>query len=179
MRFKAAFQYDKAVAVYKEANPITLKKANVDFPCANDDLQEHIKEMIKRVREMPKQWTIVQLTTRFNQKEHLECNPDVVYTNPIHISVFDCGERGGLPFCVTVGAPIDKIANRTMEICGEMRDIIKSHKHLISNVKVTPEGMFKCYLDKRDYHNAREMINCRLKVFFIDFKCFEFIFIVS
>lgn len=169
MRFKASLQYDKGSE--GSSIPKTLKKESIAFPCANNNLKDNINAMLKNVVEMPKQWTIVQLTPQFNQDEILESDSDKVYTNPIHISVFKCGESNKMPFCVTASAPIDKIANQTIEICKEMKDIIQNNKLLIGNVQVTREGLFRNYKDKREYQDARDIIMCRLKVnrFFANF----------
>lgn len=120
--------------------------------------------MRKNVEEMPKEWTIVQLTPQFNIKERLNNKNDVCYTDPIHISVFNCGKGNTAPFCVTVSAPFDKIANKTIEICNEMKDIVEANTLLIRNVLVTREGFFRHYKDKKVYQDARDMINCRLRV---------------
>lgn len=113
---------------------------------------------------MPEEWTIVQLTPQFNQQEYLEYGPDRAHTGPIHISVFNCGKSSTEPFSVIVSAPVDKIANETVEVCKEMKDIIQTNKLLIGNVQVTREGFFRTYKDKKEYNEARETLNCRLKV---------------
>lgn len=164
LRFKASLQYEKALNAANNNTPPTLKKERFEFPCAGKDIKDKINTMLKNVEEMPKEWTIVQLTPQFNQKETLEYDQNRMYTNPIHITVFNCGKRNGSPLCVTVNAPFDKIANQTIEICNEMNDIVQKNKLLIGNVQVTREGFFRHYKDKKAYQDARDIINCRLKV---------------
>lgn len=170
LRFKASLQYDKALHSDESSTPKTIKKESMELPCENSDLNNKIDVMLNHVEEMPKEWTIVQLTPQFNQQESLEYDPDQAYTNPIHISVFNCGEKDKQPFCVTVNAPFDKIANRTIEIYREMKEIVKDNKLLIGNVQVTREGFFRSYRDKLAYQDARDVINYRLQVNLIFFR---------
>lgn len=162
LRFNATVQYDKALITDEKA--ATINKENVKFSCATVDLKHKINSMLRNVREMPKEWTVVQLTPEFNQDESFEFSGDKVYTNPIYVSVFNCGEGSGDPYCVRVNAPFDKIANKTIEVCAEMKDIIRENKLLISSVQCTKEGRFRHYHDKKVYMEARDLVNCRLMV---------------
>lgn len=97
-------------------------------------------------------------------KESLEVNPDRAYTNPIHISVFKCGRGKCKPFCLTVNSPKDKISGDVVELCQEMKDIIKKNKNILGNVEKTVEGYFRNAKDKQVYNDIRDSINSRLKV---------------
>lgn len=168
LRFKASLQHEKALAAAdNNSSPKTLKKDYVEFSCNSKNVKNEINTMLKKIEEMPEEWTIVQLTPQFNRKERCNRNMNFYFTNSIHISVFNCGEKGknSAPFCVTVQAPFDKIANNTIEICNEMRSIVEENKLLLRNVQVTHEGYFRHYKDKKAYQDARDLIDCRLKVF--------------
>lgn len=160
LRFTACVQYEKALN--NNSIPKTLNKERINFRCSDTNLSDRINTMLKNVEEMPKEWTIVQLTPHFNPETS---SSESTHTTPIHISIFNCGKGNTLPFWVTVNAPFDKIANHTIDICKEMMDIIQDNKLLIGNVQVTREGFFRHYKDKKTYQDARDTINCRLKVY--------------
>lgn len=164
LRFKASLQYEKALNATNNT-PRTIQKDRVEFSCAGTDIENQMGTMLNRIQEMPKEWTIVQLTSQFNEEEALQIKSHS-YTNPIHISVFNCGKTNTTPFCVTVNAPFDKISNKTIEVCNEMKNIVEENKLLVRNVHVTKEGLFRNFKDKKAYQDARDILNYRLKVIF-------------
>lgn len=107
------------------------------------------------------EWTIIQLTSKFSVSE-LNITNSKLDTNPIHISVFNCGMPDCKPFCVTVKAPEGSVDGKTIEICEEMNDIIKCNKTVLKSA-----GSLKSFTSNKDrkaYRDARENLNCRLRV---------------
>lgn len=107
------------------------------------------------------EWTIIQLTSQFNIHE-MNINDDKMYTNPLHISVFNCGMPQCEPFCITVDAPKCVVDGKNVEVCEEMSSIIQRNRDILGSV--TTSKHFSSCRDKKAYKDARENLNCRLKV---------------
>lgn len=92
----------------------------------------------------------------------MNINNDKIYTNPLHISVFKCGMPQCEPFCVTVDTPKCVVNGINIEVCEEMSNIIQCNKNILGSVGTSKH--FSSCKDKKAYRDARENLNCRLKV---------------
>lgn len=110
------------------------------------------------------EWTIVQLTTQFNIKESMQQDLSKMYTNPLHITVFNCGQTTLKPFCINVSAPKD-INGETIELCQEMHSIVTENKNLLYNCFGSMPIIEKVTVkQKKVYNDHRNALNNRLKV---------------
>ncbi|XP_017776541.1 PREDICTED: separin [Nicrophorus vespilloides] len=109
-RYQASLLYEKSIQE-TDHQILPLMKENFDVNCCNKAIDENIQKMLEKVEEMPKEWTLVQLTPVFNPQESNNINPSNVYTNPLHITIFNCGQNKSNPITVCVDAPRDNDDN--------------------------------------------------------------------
>lgn len=106
------------------------------------------------------EWTIVQVSSRFNVEENVKVPSDKWHTNPLHISVFNCGDVEPLPFCITTNVPYDMLAEKIIEINEEMKCVIEENK---TNLNCIGNGIMT-HNDKKLYCKKRLYINSRIRV---------------
>lgn len=114
------------------------------------------------------EWTIVQLTSQFNTKENLQVNVEEYYTNPLHVTVFNCNQHQTIPFTITVDIPKDKISGYNIEIRQEMHSIITENLNRFLEVK-KKSGKFLSHAVKQAYCKSRFLLNSRLEVIILNF----------
>ncbi|VEN42981.1 unnamed protein product [Callosobruchus maculatus] len=134
---------------------------NLDIKCPTYSKEEDVREMLQHVKELPKEWVLVQLTPRYNASENIEEHINKHYTEAIHISVFHCGPNAPDPFLVTVNAPKDPVNGQTVELEDEMHSIMRDNKQVLtSGAKIK---RFRSLAEKSDYLSKRRKTEDRLK----------------
>nr|CAH7756667.1 unnamed protein product [Callosobruchus chinensis] len=143
------------------AIPLADDIKNLDIKCSTYGREEDVREMLQHLKEMPKEWVLVQLTPRYNTLENIEERINKHYTGAIHISVFHCGPIAPDPFLVTVGAPKDPVNGQTVELEDEMYSIMRDNKQVLtSGAKMK---RFRSLAEKSDYLSKRRKTEDRLK----------------
>ncbi|KAI4468246.1 extra spindle poles 1-related [Holotrichia oblita] len=165
LRYKAIYRYEKNMQSECDNKHISINKMNIDFNCKGTNISENIAKMLEKIKEMPKEWVIVQLTPDYNPNENFETSPEARYTNALYVTIFHCGENQPKPFYIKINAPIDKISGKTIGIRQEMESIITDNKKSFADIKVNHHKteFFTSYMDKHVYQKARYTINNRLK----------------
>lgn len=156
LRFKACFQFDKSGSDH--TNPRTINKTNLQLACDSD---AGVQIMLDQIAELPKEWTIVQLTPMYSRDSYLIRDSNKQRTDSLHVTVFNCGQREMEPFSVIASAPIDKISVQPIEICEEMQSLIVGMHKLLTGVT---GDRFRNDMQKKSYCERREDQNNRLRV---------------
>ncbi|KAK9875303.1 hypothetical protein WA026_007700 [Henosepilachna vigintioctopunctata] len=148
LRLKAEIKLD-AATVQEGQEPI-LKKEYLSFTtshslslnCADIDV------MVERVAEMPKEWTVVQFTPQFCKEEIFASDSEQLFTSGIHMSVFKCGQKEDLPYCITL------LKNDVLTSRSDIRKLKTRLKEILSFPsreanKIMSQGQKKMYHKKR------------------------------
>ncbi|KAG5897816.1 hypothetical protein JTB14_011816 [Gonioctena quinquepunctata] len=163
LRARTVLRYEKLLANESKSfqNITNLQKCrdNLAFKCSTYSNDERINVMLKQLKEMPKEWTIVQMTPRYNSRDILNEDNNVYYTNSIHISVFSCGQDEQ-PFLVTVAPPKDPVTGHDIELIQEMNSIVKSNVEVLTNNK---KKVFRNPKEKMHYIDRRQAVEDRLR----------------
>ncbi|KAF5304771.1 hypothetical protein FQA39_LY09548 [Lamprigera yunnana] len=160
LRFTAIHQFEKSLQSLETTLPIN--KSYIDFTCTTTSLTERIHSMLSEIEEMPKEWTIIQLTSSFNAKENIDTTCENYHTDGVHVTVFNCGSKED-PFTVTVYPPRDKISGEIIEIKQEMFSIIKDNLQSLQNFQSFLGKTFKSSAEKLVYSEVRFFLNNRLE----------------
>ncbi|KAL3285845.1 hypothetical protein HHI36_000365 [Cryptolaemus montrouzieri] len=111
LRLKAEIQIDINEFQRKTENSI-LNREHLCFP--NSHMlslgQADIDVMLERIAEMPKEWTIIQITPQFSNEEIFATDSKHISTKGIYVTVFNCGRRSEVPYCVNL--PNDVLTTR-------------------------------------------------------------------
>ncbi|XP_023026934.2 extra spindle pole bodies like 1, separase [Leptinotarsa decemlineata] len=163
LRSRTVLRYEKLLANDPVSQNIThLQKSrdNLAFKCSTYPKNDRIRIMLEQMQEMPKEWTVVQLTPQYNSRDILNEDNNVYHTNPIHISVFSCGQNETRPFLINVGAPKDPVTGNNIELAQEMNSIVKGNIEVLTSNK---KKMFRNQKEKMDYIERRQLIEDRLR----------------
>ncbi|XP_022909758.2 separin isoform X1 [Onthophagus taurus] len=137
----------------------------LDFPNDKSPSITNILKMQNQIRDMPEEWTIVQITTKYNPEENVCVQSNKSFTNDLFITVFPCGNKKQLkPFSVKVLAPKD-VSGAVMNIKGEMDSIVNDNNTLLSSSKT-----ISTHSQKKDYASSRSDLNNRLKCLIKDIQ---------
>ncbi|CAH0552002.1 unnamed protein product [Brassicogethes aeneus] len=104
---------------------------NVMVKCSNSNIDKNINELINKLKVLPKEWTLVQLTSEFEADDNLNFKCDKYNTPGIHISVFTCGKRYSTPFMVSVDHPKDPVNGSKLELLNEIHCFLRQRKELL------------------------------------------------
>lgn len=170
LRNKTVYRYEKLLAdesnPFKKSSLLELSKERLTIKCSTYPKEKKIEEMLNQVNEFPKEWTVVQLTPQYNPMEIWNEDPDVYYTNAIHISMFTCN-TGDKPFHVSCSAPRDPVNGDVVELCNEMISILKLNKEVLSSHS---KKVFSNYKEKNDYMHKIQGVEDRLKLLVKDMQ---------
>lgn len=129
-----------------------------------DIFGDDMKTMLNMIEEMPKEWTLVQLTSRFNSKEYFISDHNELLTNGLHIVVFKCGPKASEPFSVIVSPPIDKISKSPIELRKHMHNFISDTKDLYYDPSKSKRKKLESNLElKAAYKEKKEKLNSQLE----------------
>ncbi|XP_018575922.1 separin [Anoplophora glabripennis] len=170
LRNKAALRYEKFLSCDVEPmskGPLISAKDEIAFKCPTDQIENSIRAMLEQVEQMPKEWTLIQLTSQYNPLDNINEDNNIYQTNPIHIAVFSCGQSEQSPFLVTVDAPKDAVNGNCVELAQEMMSIIKGNKEALMSHK---QKVFKNHKEKLNYMSRRQSIENRLKAIIKDIQ---------
>lgn len=159
LRVRAESRYEQASYSTNE-KPVTINAENIAVHCSKQE--EQLLNMLQKIEEMPAEWTLVQITPKFNVQASLNMVSKYYFTPALHISVFSCGKHQPKPICVTVDKPKD-VEGNVMEICQELNHIIQENKAGLTSVRQTHGANFKSFDDKQAYWKQRMALNYRLK----------------
>ncbi|KAB0804727.1 hypothetical protein PPYR_01697 [Photinus pyralis] len=169
LRLNAVHCYEKSLhCVY---DPTPLNKAYFNFQCSTQTTEDKVNSMLRMVEEFPQEWTIVQLTSELSVEEHLELSLERRHTNPLHLTVFNCGKNQPSPFTVRIDAPHDGISGNVIEIRQEMFSIVNDNVKLLENFKSFCGKNFKHIGEKMAYSEARFLLNNRLENLIKEIQC--------
>ncbi|KAJ8912438.1 hypothetical protein NQ315_006105 [Exocentrus adspersus] len=138
LRNKAVLRYEKLLSADVEPIckiPLISTTEEIALKCPTAEVNENIRIMLRHIAEMPKEWTLVQLTPYYNPLDDITEDNTIFKTNPIHISVFNCGQLDEEPFLVTVNPPIDSVNGSCIELVQEMMSIIRGNKEALMSHK--------------------------------------------
>lgn len=93
-----------------------------------------------------------------------------IYTDPLYISVFDCGQKNTKPFCIEIPTPRN-INGDCIELCQEMRSVIDDNRNLLFNSFGKENWKSATHKQKVQYTERKTMLNIRLKVRFCSILC--------
>ncbi|KAJ8957970.1 hypothetical protein NQ318_001971 [Aromia moschata] len=179
LRSKAALRYEKLLTSDAESinkdSPLYLTKENMGFTCSTAAKEENVRRVLRQIEDLPKryllciisEWTLVQLTPQYNAADNINEDNKIYYTNPIHISVFNCGKNQVDPFMVTVDSPKDPVNGKQVELAQEMMSIITGNKEALMFNK---QKTFKNHKEKSSYFNRRQSIEDRLRAIIRDLE---------
>jgi hypothetical protein len=178
LRMKTVLRYEKMLVSASDNAQLSLCKNHVAATCTNTKIGDNVNLMLAKIREMPPEWTSVQLTPHFNPKENVEIDPNKHYTNSLYISVFNCGANQPKPFCVNIEAPRDSVTGSHVEFVNEIRSIISDNKSALTSTKV--QTHFRGVPEKQNYFSKRQSLDDRLRilvrdlqnVYLKEWKCF-------
>lgn len=160
LRQKTVLRYEK-ILTSKDSHR-SLSKSHVAFDCSTSNVNPKVDDLLRKIHEMPSEWTIVHITPSFHQQENVEISKEQNYTKSLYLSVFSCGIDRVKPFSVRVEAPKCSVDSSLMELVEEMYSILVENK----NTLIAPKEIrrFKSVSDKMDYYSRRNMIDSRMKV---------------
>lgn len=135
--------------------------------------------MLKKLEELPKgsynfffcnwfitiiilEWTIIQITSKFNLLESINVNIDKCYTNNLHICVFNAGQCKEMPICITTGLPTTENSNTTIELMMELRSIVRENDGMLT--ELGPNSIKTTRQRKEYYIDLRQKLAHRLEV---------------
>ncbi|XP_044746483.1 separin [Coccinella septempunctata] len=156
LRLRATVECDSNIYEEKSHRSFMKKDYLNPFSCVKSDVQI----LLERVVELPKEWTVIQLTPRFSSKNIFAINSDDLTLSGVHITVFNCGEKNENPYCVTLPA------GNAFSIMGDMRKLKNNLKEIYSipYKKVTEVMSTK---SKKMYHKRRlemeDVLECLLR----------------
>ncbi|KAF5299574.1 hypothetical protein FQR65_LT09379 [Abscondita terminalis] len=133
LRFNTIHQFEKCTAGSDSTPP--LNKSYIHFQCNTASLKEKIGVMLDQISDMPKEWTIIQLTSQLNPEEHFSINSESTHTNAIYITVFNCGTKES-PFTTIIRPPLNKPDGDVIQIREEMCAILKENVKSLENFKM-------------------------------------------
>ncbi|XP_025833469.1 separin [Agrilus planipennis] len=165
LRLKSALRYERVTENENyEISSLPLNKANINFKCNTTNVMDNVQNLLKRIENLPSEWTLVQISSQLNIKERLETGLDMTYTNPLDIIVFNCGQTKIKPFCVTAAVPKDEVENKPIEICSEMCSIVKDIKNVTEKFLLSYKaGRFKNATATKTYNEMRSELDSRMK----------------
>lgn len=170
LRNKTVHKYAKLIEkesdLCQRLTQLELSKQTLDIKCFTYPKEKKIEEMLRRVQEMPKEWTIVQLTPQFNPLEIMNNNKYIYFTNSIHISVFHCGEKEE-PFFVTANAPRDSVNGEQIELAKELLSILRLNKEGLTS---HTQSRFENHKEKQRYCDKIQSVDDRMKLLIKDIQ---------
>ncbi|XP_063918848.1 uncharacterized protein LOC135134157 [Zophobas morio] len=175
LRLKAVLRYEKILT--SGGNPcsgsnnkvrVSLCKNNMSSNCANSKVEDNVNNMLEKIKEMPAEWTLIQLTPQFNAEENENISIKRHCTNSLTLTVFNCGQNQPKPFCVKVEKPIDEITGSTVELMYEAHSIMHDNRNTLISSKT--QTHFKGISEKQNYYARRKSIDDRLKMLVKDLQ---------
>lgn len=125
------------------------------------NVEENLKKVLGYIEEMPKEWTVVQLTPQYNPAEGLLFNLSKLSMGSVHLTVFNCGKNQYKPFTVLIDPPTSK-SNEKIEILQNIQAALASYKATLSSFR--PNGAHnirtKTKLKKELAEYNRNLMNC-------------------
>ncbi|CAH1276827.1 unnamed protein product [Diabrotica balteata] len=116
--------------------------------------------MLKQIQDMPKEWTVIQLTPQYNPMEIWNEDNNVHYTNSIQISFFNCNSKDK-PFYVVADAPRDKVNGTNIELCEELFTILRLNKEVLLSHN---QKRFPSHEAKYQYYGKMQSLKIGLRV---------------
>lgn len=94
------------------------------------------------------EWMLIQMTPQFSCNEILAINSDELTLNGVHLTVFNCGQKDAVPYCITLPK------GNAFSIRGDMKRLKANLKEIYSfpHKKVTENMSLK---SKKMYHRRR------------------------
>ncbi|KAH1027685.1 hypothetical protein HUJ05_001148 [Dendroctonus ponderosae] len=161
LRERTAFSYHLQAEQEecKEAADEFRQFKKLIFPPCNQTLEDGFNLIMQQIAELPKEWTIVQLTSQYSPEEHINFNRKRYYSTGLHISVFNCGTDKAVPFVVTVPPPtVNGVKLELMQ--AHMDGLANYQSELNSRVN---QKAFRNYRDRLIYVQKYEEIEMCLK----------------
>ncbi|XP_030756726.1 separin [Sitophilus oryzae] len=158
LRERTAMRYERLLAKEELNDELTQKLKflkNIIYTKCFYDAENRIKEILNQVAEMPKEWTLVQLTSQQATAELENINMKKYETSAIHITVFDCGQDKTNPFTVKVDKP--HTANDKIELLQELMSLVNENRDRLTNVSGLTR--FKNYEEKMKYSQSRDRVD--------------------
>ncbi|XP_028140260.2 uncharacterized protein LOC114334421 [Diabrotica virgifera virgifera] len=170
LRNKTVLRYEKLLkdtsTTSENASQLESTKVSLSIKCPTYPNEKKVEDMLKQIQEMPKEWTVIQLTPQYNAMELLNEDNNVHYTNAIHITFFNCNSQDN-PFYVVADAPRDKINGTKIELCEELFTILRLHKEVLSGHN---QKRFASHAAKNQYYKQMQSVEDRLKLLIKDMQ---------
>lgn len=116
------------------------KLRHLDFNCMDSKIKDNIESLKQKMKEFPKEWTIVHLTPYPNIEKCFNLQKSY-YTNDLFLSVFTGGKDGDDPIVLKINAPKDKngkyinLDERFQEIIADFMGLYKTSCNENRNLK--------------------------------------------
>ncbi|CAG9858525.1 unnamed protein product [Phyllotreta striolata] len=136
LRNKTVHNYEKMLAEAadtKDKTNLPLCKETLAIKCATYPKDKNVAEMLQQVKELPEEWTIVQLTPQYNPLEQINMNRNAYYTNALNLTVFNSGDEEN-PFFITIPPPKNHKGG-TVELSEEIMLFVNNHKEVLLGSK--------------------------------------------
>ncbi|KAF7280237.1 extra spindle pole bodies like 1, separase [Rhynchophorus ferrugineus] len=163
LRERAAMRYERLLSkseVDEEtANQLKFLKDIILTKCPSN-INERIQEIMKQVYEMPKEWTLIQLTSQHTPAELQNLNAKKFETNGIYITVFNCGQNEFQPFMVKADKPTEY--SNKIELIQEVVALISANKERLMNN--SGRKNFKNYREKMEYCRDRDRVDENMSI---------------
>lgn len=151
LKIRAEIECDSNIYEGKEDNCIMQKDYLKSF---SSDI------LLQKIAELPKEWMLIQMTPQFSCNEILAINSDELTLNGVHLTVFNCGQKDAVPYCITLPK------GNAFSIRGDMKRLKANLKEIYSfpHKKVTENMSLK---SKKMYHRRRlemeDVLECLVK----------------
>ncbi|XP_050300415.1 separin [Anthonomus grandis grandis] len=115
--------------------------------------QGGMDEVLKQQLEMPKEWTVIQITHQINPVELQSLEPSTYETNGIDLVVFNCGQENVEPFLVSLSSP-PSLNGQKFELLQKLMDVLKLNSEMLTST--SQRHFFKNKREKYDYMQRQE-----------------------
>ncbi|XP_072381115.1 uncharacterized protein Sse [Diabrotica undecimpunctata] len=170
LRNKTVLRYEKLLedknTTLHKTSQLELTKESLSIKCPTYPKEKRVGEMLKQIQDMPKEWTVIQLTPQYNPMEIWNEDNNVHYTNSIQISFFNCNSKDK-PFYVVADAPRDKVNGTNIELCEELFTILRMNKEVLLSHN---QKRFPSHEAKYQYYGKMQSVEDRLKLLIKDMQ---------
>ncbi|XP_060536236.1 uncharacterized protein LOC132708126 [Cylas formicarius] len=171
LRDKAAIRYQRTLIKDEHPEPARLKflKNVIVTKCPPTEIVDCVGDMLRQVQELPKEWTIVQLTSsNITAAEVNNNDPSKYVMNPLCISVFNCGQTTVDPFLITVPEPRDPVRGNIVNLVEQLMSIVEENRKILTSTMGL--NRFSTYEKKIAYYQQRKSIENDLKMLIKDME---------
>ncbi|KAL1512471.1 hypothetical protein ABEB36_002056 [Hypothenemus hampei] len=136
----------------KVLKDIVVNKCNFNTTSSMADIK-------KMIAELPKEWTIVQITNSYNPLEETNTTFNKHFTNDLYMTVFNCGQIELDPFCITINSPW--LNGVKLELLQQLTDLLQEYKDRLTSL--FNRKFFKNEAEKEKYAMSGEILESTLR----------------